>query len=96
MPQHGQKNDTTTHAKNLTRLLGMNDICRESLNCHRATGWRMLRAGIAAFRFLLRKRLLSDKPLPTVGECEGMVILALDFLTRTPGRPESPYGRGFF
>ena len=52
--------------------------------------------GIDAFRFLLRKRLLSDKPLPTVGECEGMVILALDFLTRTPGRPESPYGRGQF
>ena len=46
MPQHGQKNDTATHVKNLTRLLGMNDICRESLNCHRATGWRMLRAGI--------------------------------------------------
>jgi hypothetical protein len=52
--------------------------------------------GIDAFRFLLRKRLLSDKPLPTVGECEGMVILALDFLTSTPGRPESPYGRGQF
>lgn len=52
--------------------------------------------GINAFRFLLRKRLLSDKPLPTVGECEGMVILALDFMTTTPGRPESPYGRGFF
>ena len=52
--------------------------------------------GIDAFRFLLRKRLLSDKPLPTVAECEGMVILALDFFTVTPGRPESPYGRGFF
>jgi|JI10StandDraft_1071094.scaffolds.fasta_scaffold476963_3 hypothetical protein len=52
--------------------------------------------GYAAFRFLLRKRLLSEKPLPTVAECEGMVILALDFLTSTPGRPPSPYGRGQF
>jgi hypothetical protein len=52
--------------------------------------------GYATFRFLLRKRLLSDKPLPTVAECEGMVILALDFLTNTPGRPPSPYGRGQF
>lgn len=51
-------------------------------------------AGYKAFRHLLRERLLSDKPLPTVAECEGMVILALDFLTHTPGRPESPYGRG--
>lgn len=52
--------------------------------------------GYKAFRHLLRQRLLSDKPLPTVAECEGMVILALDFLTCTPGRPESPYGRGQF
>jgi hypothetical protein len=52
--------------------------------------------GYKAFRFLLRKRLLSDQPLPTVAECEGMVILALDLLTCTPGRPPSPYGRGVF
>ena len=52
--------------------------------------------GMEAFRFLLRKRLLSDESLPTVAECEGMVIMALDFLTTTPGRPESPYGRGQF
>ena len=52
--------------------------------------------GYAAFRFLLRKRLLSDRPPPTVAECEGMVILALDFLTGTPGRPPSPYGGGQF
>lgn len=35
-------------------------------------------------------------PLPTVAECEGFVILALDFLTHTPGRPKSPDGRGMF
>ncbi len=52
--------------------------------------------GYEAYRFLRRKRLLSEKPLPTVAECEGMVILALDFLTSTPGRPESPAGRGQF
>lgn len=52
--------------------------------------------GYEAFRYLLRKRLLSDKPLPTVAECEGFVILALDFLEHTPGRPPSPYGKGQF
>ena len=52
--------------------------------------------GYAAFRYLLRKRLLSDKPLPTVAECEGFVILALDFLEHTPERPPSPYGKGQF
>jgi hypothetical protein len=52
--------------------------------------------GLQAFRYLLRKRLLSDEPLPTVAECEGFVILALDFLTYTPGRPPSPYGKGQF
>jgi hypothetical protein len=52
--------------------------------------------GYRTFRFLLRKRLLSDEPLPTVAECEGMVILALDFLNFTPGRPPSPYGSGQF
>ena len=52
--------------------------------------------GLQAFRYLLRKRLLSDKPPPTVAECEGYVILALDFLAYTPGRPPSPYGRGQF
>lgn len=53
-------------------------------------------AGYEAFRFLLRKRLLSDKPLPTVEECKGFVELALDFLTVTPGRPPSPHGRGIW
>jgi hypothetical protein len=52
--------------------------------------------GYATFRYLLRKRLLSDEPLPTVAECEGIVILALDFLEYTPGRPPSPYGKGQF
>jgi hypothetical protein len=59
--------------------------------------------GYTAFRHILRKwvfreskRLLSDKPLPTVAECEGFVILALDFMEYTPGRPPSPYGKGQF
>lgn len=52
--------------------------------------------GIQAFMHLLRERLLSGKPLPTVAECEGLVILALDFLTYTPSRPPSPYGKGQF
>ena len=50
--------------------------------------------GHAAFRFLLRKRLLADKPLPTVDEVQGLVELALDHLTVTPGRAPSTQGRG--
>ena len=52
--------------------------------------------GVAAFRHLLRERLLADKPLPTVDEVQGLVELALDFLVYTPGRPPSPYGKGQF
>ena len=48
------------------------------------------------FRFLLRKRLLDDKPLPTVDEVDGIKILALDFLNGHPDRPEQPYGKGQF
>lgn len=53
-------------------------------------------AALRDFRFLLRKRLLADKPLPTVAECEGLKELALDFLNYHPDRPELPYGRGQF
>lgn len=46
------------------------------------------------FKFLLRKRLLEDKPLPTVEEVDGIKEMALDVLNYHPERPPLPYGGG--
>jgi hypothetical protein len=48
------------------------------------------------FRFLLRKRLLEDKPPPTVDEVDGIKIMALDYLHYDRRRPQQPYGMGQF
>ena len=53
-------------------------------------------AALRDFRFLLRKRLLADRLLPTVDEVDGIKELALDFLHHHRDRPELPYGRGQF
>lgn len=48
------------------------------------------------FRALLRKRLLNEKPLPTVAEVDGIKELVLDFFHYHPDRPPLPYGLGQF
>ena len=49
---------------------------------------------LADFRHLLRKRLLENKPLPTVDEVDGIKILVLDYMHFDKRRPEQPYGMG--
>lgn len=48
------------------------------------------------FRQLLRKRVLEQKPLPSVDEVDGIKILVLDYMHYDRRRPEQPYGMGQF
>ena len=48
------------------------------------------------FRQLLRKRVLEQKPLPSVDEVDGIKILVLDYMHYDRRRPVQPYGMGQF